>query len=142
MKFNILIVVAKFWKSRDLTDNLLLCAKEKLMNGFKAKRKSKLMNFKFNVIEVPGSFEIPVVISRNIKKYDGFVALGCIIKGDTPHFEYISQSITNAIMNLSVISKKPIGNGILTTLNYNQAKERSLKKGQEAVEAVISVLSQ
>ena len=127
MKYKILIVLAKFYE--DLSKNLILGAKKKL----KGKANIK-------IIEVPGSFEIPVVISKNIKKYDGFVALGSILKGETPHFDFISQSSINAIMQLSINSKKPIGNGIITTLNKKQAKFRSLTKGQEAAEAVLSVL--
>ena len=127
MKYKILIVLAKFYE--DLSKNLISGAKEKL----KGKANIKL-------IEVPGSFEIPVVISKNIKKYDGFVALGSIIKGETPHFDFISQSSTDAIMQLSINSKKPIGNGIITTLNKEQAEFRSLTKGQEAADAVLSVL--
>ena len=127
MKYKILIVLAKFYE--DLSKNLILGAKEKL----KGKANIK-------IIEVPGSFEIPVVISKNLKKYDGFVALGNIIKGETPHFDFISQSTTDAIMQLSINSKKPIGNGIITTLNKKQAEFRSLTKGQEAAGAVLSVL--
>ena len=96
---------------------------------------------KWDVLDVPGIFEIPVAISRNIKKYDGFIALGCVIKGETPHFDFISSASTQAIMNLSVDSKKPIGNGIITCLNMKQAKARG-KKGKEAAQAIISVLSQ
>ena len=96
---------------------------------------------KFNLIRVPGVFEIPVVISKNIKKYDGFIALGCVIKGETPHFDFISQATTNAIMQLSINYKKPIGNGIITALNKDQASNRSIKKGEEATAAVFSVLS-
>ena len=127
MKYKILIVLAKFYE--DLSKNLAFGAKEKL----KGKANIK-------IIEVPGSFEIPVVISKNIKKYDGFVALGSIIKGETPHFDFISQSVTDAIMHLSINNKKPIANGIITTLNKKQAKFRSLTKGQEAAGAVLSVL--
>ena len=127
MKYKILIVSAKFYE--DLSKNLILGAKEKL----KGKANIK-------IIEVPGSFEIPIVISKNIKKYDGFVALGSIIKGETPHFDFISQTITDAIMQLSVNSKKPIGNGVITTLNKKQAVFRSLTKGQETAAAVLSVL--
>ena len=93
------------------------------------------------IIKVPGAFEIPVTISKNLKKYDGFLALGCVIKGQTPHFDFISQASTDAIMKLSIENKKPIGNGIITCLNMTQAKVRR-KKGAEAAEAVISVLSQ
>ena len=93
------------------------------------------------IIKVPGVFEIPVTISKNIKKYDAFLALGCVIKGETPHFDFISQASTNAIMDLSIRNQKPIGNGIITCLNMRQAKARK-KKGAEAAQAVISVLSQ
>ncbi len=127
MKYKILIVLAKFYV--DLSKNLISGAKKKL----KGKANIK-------IIEVPGSFEIPVVISKNIKKYDGFVALGSIIKGETPHFDFISQTITDAIMQLSVNCKKPIGNGVITTLNKKQAESRSLTKGQEAAVAALSVL--
>ena len=96
---------------------------------------------KIRIIKVPGVFEIPVTISKNIKKYDGFLALGCVIKGETPHFNFISQASTNAIMDLSIKNKKPIGNGIITCLNMRQAKARK-KKGAEAANAVISILSQ
>ena len=85
-------------------------------------------------------FEIPVVISRNIKKYDGFIALGCVIKGETPHFDFISKATINAIMKLSIDNKKPIGNGIITCLNSDQAIVRSKSKGKEATIAVIEVL--
>ena len=127
MKYKILIVLAKFYE--DLSKNLISGAKKKL------KEKANI-----KIIEVPGSFEIPVVISKNIKKYDGFVALGSIIKGETPHFDFISQTITETIMQLSINSKKPIGNGVITTLNRKQAESRSLTKGQEAAVAVLSVL--
>ena len=93
-----------------------------------------------NLIKVPGVFEIPVAIAKNIKKYDGFIALGCVIKGQTPHFNFISKAAINGIMNLSIENKKPIGNGIITCLNLNQALARR-KKGQEAAAAVLSVLN-
>ena len=89
-------------------------------------------------ITAPGIFEIPVIISRNIDSYDGFVALGCVIKGKTLHFKLISKAVTNAIMNLSITHKKPIGNGILTCLNKSQALKR-LDKGAEASSAVEQV---
>ena len=123
----ILIVIADYYE--DISSTLLKSAK------------SNLNNFSIKVIRVPGVFEIPVTISKNIKKYDAFIALGCVIKGETPHFDFISRASTNAIMNLSVESKKPVGNGIITCLNMKQAKAR-VKKGREAAKAVISVLSQ
>ena len=127
MKYKILIVVANYYA--DISNNLLKKAKSVL------KSKSNI-----KVIKVPGVFEIPVVISKNIKKYDGFVALGCVIKGETPHFEFISKSAIDGIMKLSIESKKPIGNGIITCLNMKQAQARK-KKGKEAALAVLSVLN-
>ena len=106
-----------------------------------AVRKLTLANFSISQIDVPGVFEIPITIRKNIKKFDGFIALGCVIKGQTPHFEFISQASTDAIMKLAVNSKKPIGNGIITCLNMKQAIVRK-KKGREAAQAVMSVLSQ
>ena len=97
-------------------------------------------NINYKLIHVPGVFEIPVVISKNIKKYDGFIALGCVIKGETPHFDFISSATTNAIMKLSIEHRKPIGNGIITCLNMKQAQARSKTKGIEAAKAVLSVL--
>ena len=94
----------------------------------------------YRIFEVPGAFEIPVVISRNINKYDGFIALGLIIKGKTPNFDFISSAITNGLIHLSILSKKPIGNGILTCVNEKQAKLRS-NKGYEAAIAVSAVLN-
>ena len=101
-------------------------------------KKLKLTPMK--LIKVPGIFEIPVVIAKNIKKYDAFIAFGCVIKGETAHFDLISQSVTNAIMNLSITYRKPIGNGIITCFNKEQAYKRVNKKGKEAVKAVIAVL--
>ncbi len=123
----ILIVIADYYE--DISSSLLKSAK------------NNLNNFSIRVINVPGVFEIPITISKNIKKYDAFIALGCVIKGETPHFDFISSASTQAIMNISVDSKKPIGNGIITCLNMKQAKARS-GKGKEAANAVVSILSQ
>ena len=127
MKNKVLIIQAIYYK--DISTALLKSAKNELKNFAK-----------INVISVPGVFEIPVVISKNLKKYDGFVALGCVIKGQTPHFDFISKSTTDAIMNIPVESKKPIGNGIITCLNKKQAIARG-KKGREAANAVKTILS-
>ena len=94
----------------------------------------------FKTIDVPGAFEIPVVIARNIKKFDGFIAIGSIIKGKTPNFDFISSAITNGLIQMSILYKKPIGNAILTCSNNNQAKAR-IKKGFEAAIAVCEVLN-
>ena len=128
MKKKILIVVTEYY--RDISADLLSSAQNELKNFAKT-----------TVIMVPGAFEIPVTISKNIKNFDGFVALGCVIRGETPHFEFISKSTTDALMKLSIENNKPIGNGLITSLNMKQAKARR-KKGKEAAHAVISILSQ
>ena len=128
MKKKILIVLADYYK--DISDGLLKSALKNIPRSNQVK-----------IIRVPGVFEIPVTISKNLKKFDAFLALGCVIKGQTPHFDFISQASTNAIMDLSVSQKKPVGNGIITCLNMKQAKVRK-NKGAEAANAVISILSQ
>ena len=128
MKKKYLIVVADYYKD---------IAKDLLDSALKLIPKSNTVK----IIKVPGVFEIPVTISKNIKKYDAFLALGCVIKGQTPHFDFISQASTNEIMDLSKINKKQIGNGIITCFNINQAKARK-KNGAEEADAVNSVLSQ
>ena len=135
MKKKVLIVTASYYL--DITDNLRAEAESLL-------EKSKI---KFDVIDVPGVFEIPLTIAKNIKKYDGFIALGCVIKGETPHFDFISKTTFEGLMKLSIENKKPVGNGIITSLNLDQAIQRSGEgkkkgKGKEATKAVISVLSQ
>ena len=135
-KKKILIVSAEYYSEISMTmeNNAIDCLKK-----LKDLSVDDLRN---NLKNVPGVFEIPVTIAKNIKKYDGFIALGCVIKGETPHFDFISKSTTDALMKLSIENKKPIGNGIITCLNKNQAEIRSKIKGKEAAEAVISVLSQ
>jgi len=105
-----------------------------------ANRELEKKNITPSVIKVPGAFEIPVMIARNIKKYDGFIAVGCIIKGETPNFTLISNAIINGIMKLSILHKKPIGNAIITCLNDDQAEKRT-DKGKEAAKAVLEVLN-
>ena len=128
MKKKILIVLADYYK--DISDGLLKSALKNIPRLSQVK-----------IITVPGVFEIPVTISKNLKKFDAFLALGCVIKGQTPHFDFISQASTNAIMDISVSQKKPIGNGIITCLNMKQAKARK-SKGAEAANAVVSILTQ
>ena len=128
MKKKILIVIANYYKN--ISQGLVKSAKNEISKSIK-----------INIINVPGVFEIPVTIAKNISKYDGFLALGCVIKGQTPHFDFISKASIDGIMKLSIESKKPIGNGILTCLNMRQAIIRK-KKGREAAQAVLSVLTQ
>ena len=128
MKIKLLIVASDYYK--DITQNLIKGCLSKL----KLKKGSAV------VIKAPGTFEIPVLISKNLKKYNGFIALGCVIKGETPHFDFICYSTFISLLNLSTESKKPIGNGIITALNMRQAKKRSLIKGKEAANAVLEII--
>ena len=115
-----------------------------LIDGALKKLKKKKIH-DFRIIKVPGTYEIPVMISNLINQYDGFVVLGCIIRGQTPHFDFLCSSVFNALSNLSVTSKIPIGNGILTCENKKQALMRAdpkkKDKGGNAVEALVSVLN-
>ena len=128
MNKKILIVLADYYKN--ISDGLLKSALTNIARSNRVK-----------IIRVPGVFEIPVTISKNLKKFDAFLALGCVIKGQTPHFDFISQASTNAIMDISVSQRKPVSNGIITCLNMKQAKARK-NKGAEAANAAISILSQ
>ena len=127
---------------------------EDVANALLNSAKKELTKYSIKVVKVPGVFEIPVTISKNVKKFDAFLGLGCVIKGETPHFDFISKTTFEGLMKLSIDNKKPIGNGIITSLNLQQAIQRSGKnedvleknkdkgKGKEATKAVISVLSQ
>ena len=113
-----------------------------ITNKLRINAKKALKRFKkisVTDFDVPGAFEIPVMISKLANRYDGFIAIGCVIKGQTKNFDLISHAITNGIMHLSITKKKPIGNAILTCFNQGQAKNR-FDRGAEAAKAVISVL--
>ena len=131
----ILIVNANYYN--EISKKLLLNAKKKLL-----KKKVEI-----NLLEVPGVYEIPIAIRKNINKYDGFIALGCVIKGQTPHFDLICSSLFNSILDLSIAFNKPIGNGVITANNMSQARQRcdnrninKPNKGSEAANAVMSIL--
>ena len=132
----VLIINANYYKI--ISNDLITEAKKKLISA----------KYSLSKIDVPGIFEIPIAIRKNIKKFDAFVALGCVIKGQTPHFDLICISTFNAILKLSIDFNKPIGNGIITALNMKQAVNRSQKnsfkipnKGSEAAKAVLSILN-
>ena len=130
----------------------ILIVKANYYNLISNKLATQSINFLKNkmtisVIEVPGIFEIPITIRKNLNKFDGFIALGCVIKGQTPHFDLICKATFNAIMSLTITFNKPIGNGIITALNSKQAYERcgikrsnKQNKGLEAAKAVLSIL--
>ena len=111
----VLIVAADYYE--EITTNLIEGA-EKIF---------KEADIIVEIAKTSGSFEIPFLINKNLEKYDGFVALGCIIRGETYHFELIANEVSRKIMDLSIESNKPIGFGIITCENMQQAKARSNK---------------
>ena len=128
MKKRICIVMSTY--NQDITNELFNSAKKEL-------EKSGII--KIDIFKVPGAFEIPVVISKLSKKYDGFIAIGCIIKGQTANFDLICNAITNGIMQISITQKKPVGNSIITLFNRDQATQR-FNRGKEAARALLEIL--
>ena len=124
----ILIVNANYYKN--ITNKMLHLQLKELI---KIKTRVK-------VISVSGAFEIPLMISRNLKKYDGFVAIGCVIKGETSHYDFICNSVFSSLIGLMIKSNKPIANSILTTNNSDQALKRVKKKSKESVNSLKSFL--
>ena len=132
MKKKVLIVISDYYE--EIGKNLLAGSITEL----------KLNNIDYDVLFAPGCFEIPFIISKNIKKYRGFIALGCVIRGETYHFELIANECARKIIDLSNDNLKPIGFGVLTCENIKQAKIRSdvkkKNKGKEAASACIKLL--
>lgn len=132
MKKKVLIVISDYYE--EIGKNLLKGSITEL----------KLNNIKYDILFAPGCFEIPFLISKNIKKYKGFIALGCVIRGETYHFELIANECARKIIDISNENLKPIGFGILTCENIKQAKIRSdvkkKNKGKEAANACIKLL--
>tara|TARA_A100001011_G_scaffold370795_1_gene427480 strand:- start:3433 stop:3843 length:411 start_codon:yes stop_codon:yes gene_type:complete len=132
-KYKFLLVASNFYP--EITLNLL--------NG--AQKYLKKNGHTFETTFTKGSLEVPTKISMklNKQKYDAVVAIGCIIKGETDHYDFIANAITKTLLELSIQNKLPICNSILTCKNIKQANERSSKKlnrAKEAVEAAIAVL--
>ena len=132
MKKKVLIVISNYYE--EIGKNLLEGSITEL----------KLNNINYDILFAPGCFEIPFLISKNIKKYKGFIALGCVIRGETYHFELIANECARKIIDISNEKLKPIGFGILTCENIKQAKIRSdvkkKNKGKEAANACIRLL--
>jgi 6,7-dimethyl-8-ribityllumazine synthase len=106
-------------------------------------------NIKYSDFRVPGAIEIPFAIKEywrraGKKKPDAFIALGCVIKGDTPHFEYVCRSVTDGITALNLDLPVPVIFGVLTVNTEDQAKERiggiHGHKGEEAADAAIKMI--
>ena len=132
MKKKILIVLSNYYE--EIGSQLLEGSVNEL----------KLNKLEYDIVYAPGCFEIPFLISKNIKKYKGFIALGCVIRGETYHFELIANECARKIMDISNHNLKPIGFGVLTCDNIKQAKVRSdvmkKNKGKEAANACIKLL--
>ena len=132
MKKKILIVLSNYYD--EVGNNLLEGATNELKSN----------KIDYDVLYAPGCFEIPFLVSKNIKQYRGFIVLGCVIRGETYHFELIANECARKIMDISNFSLKPIGFGILTCENLKQAKVRSdvkkKNKGKEAANACIKLL--
>ena len=113
---------------------------DRLIEGAKRALKDQAL---VNVIRVPGSFEIPLVAKKAAlsKNYDAIVALGCVVRGETPHFEYISSSVSHALQNVALETGVPVGFGILTVDTVQQAMERSGESGNKGSEAAVTALS-
>ena len=105
-----------------------------------------LKEFKVNthVLSVPGAYEIPYIVGKYLNYerpyFDAIITMGAIIKGETPHFNIISQSISDSILAANTRGKIPILFGVLTTNNVDQAKERASYKGKELALSALSVL--
>ena len=138
-KKKILLVCSPYYK--DITNNLIKGASELLKSN----------SVDFEILNVPGALEvspaIKLILDKSPKKpiFDGFVALGCIIRGETYHFEIVSNESSRALTNLSINCSIPIGNGILTVSNKDQAIRRSdpnqLNKGAGAALACLSLIN-
>ena len=131
----VLIIISKYYK--DISKNLLKSAVTFLEEN----------SIVFDIIEVPGALEIPQVlnfqvnISNNISfVYEGYIALGCVIKGETYHFEIVSNETNRGLMNIALKHYFPLGNGVITAYNYDQALKRSFDKGGEAASACYELI--
>lgn len=131
----ILIVQAIFYEK--ISKMLLDGAIEKIIKN----------NFEYDIVSLKGALEIPCAISiaKETNKYDGFVALGCVIRGETTHYETVCQESARGINDLAINHQLAIGNGIITVENEDQAIERAdmnkLNKGGFAVEACLDIIS-
>lgn len=131
------IVVAEW--NEEITEALCMGAIEGLMKAGTPRK---------NIVikKVPGSFELPLasLLLADKKDIDAVIALGCVIQGETAHFDYICQAVAQGIMHVNLKTKKPVAFGVLTTLNKKQAEDRAGgkfgNKGEEAADTVIKML--
>lgn len=136
-KYKIAVAVSMF--NSDMTLKMLEGALEVL-------RKSGVKEKNVGVYRVPGSYELPLACQRiaKTKKFDGIIAIGCVIKGETDHYHFISNETSRGIMKVMLDFSIPIGFGVITTNTMEQALSRSFgknNKGKEAAQAVLEMLS-
>ena len=108
------IVVARFHP--EITNKLLTGAQEALKKAGAAK---------VQVFHVPGTFELPLAAKKLTGSYDGVVALGAVVRGETPHFDFVAEAASHGLMQVALEAGKPVAFGVLTTDNYQQALERA-----------------
>lgn len=127
----VLVVTAPYYE--EITEALLASAKKALLAA----------KCKVEVVSVAGALEIPqaIMLAWHTAKYDGFVALGCVVRGETAHFDYVCAESARGLMTLSVDQGALIGNGILTVNTLAQAKKRMHTKGKEAADALLSLFA-
>lgn len=133
-KLNVAIIQSRF--NEYITDNLFKATKECLMkNGLKEEN--------LTTLQVPGAFELPVAAEKlaSTKKFDSIICLGAVIRGETPHFEYISQAVSQGVMNVSMKHSLPVIFGVLTTDTVEQAVNRSGEKaGNKGWDAALAAI--
>lgn len=137
-KYKVAIAVSLF--NRDITGKML----EGAVRVF---QESGVKEKSINVTEVPGAFELPLACKMlaKTKKFDAIVALGCVIRGETDHYQFVAGEASRGVMNVMLEFSIPVGFGIITTNNLEQAITRSFgknNKGREAAEAVLEMLSE
>lgn len=132
------VVVSTF--NKDITDGLLRGARAALSDA-------GVNGADITIVRVPGAFEIPLAARRlaGTGRYDAIICLGCVIKGETMHFEYISSAVSNGIMAVSADTGIPVAFGVLTTLTEEQAAARSVEgtdnKGREAALSAVEMVT-
>lgn len=134
VEFSKIGIVVSRWNS-SITDKML-------DGAIKALKGNGVTEEEILVVHCPGSFEIPLTAQHilNNKEVDGVIALGVIIRGGTPHFEYVCDAVTQGILRLNLDYKKPIAFGVLTTDDVKQALDRSGEKGNKGGEAALALL--
>lgn len=127
-------IIASLW-NEEIVAQLIAGAEDTL----------SLASVEYETFRVSGAFELPLLCSRALERFDAAIALGVVIRGDTPHFDYINKAVTDGINRVILDSKKPIGFGVLMVEDDRQALERvqpNNNKGKESAEAVLLSLEQ